>query len=64
LFQSYLTTALGSDEMVLEAWLPEQPGIQAPRSSSSRAVSATSPIVGVAASLTLTEDQLPTRALR
>ena len=58
LFQSYLTTALGSDEMVLEASLPEQP-----RNSGSAFVEFARrfgdfAIVGVAASLTLTEDQI------
>jgi CO/xanthine dehydrogenase FAD-binding subunit len=58
LFQSYLTTALGGDEMVLEASLPEQP-----RSSGSAFVEFARrfgdfAIVGVAASLTLTEDQI------
>ena len=58
LFQSYLTTALGSDEMVLEASLPEQ----ATSSGSSFVEFARRfgdfAIVGVAASLTLTEDQI------
>ena len=58
LFQAYLTTALGSDEMVLEASLPEQP-----RNSGSAFVEFARrfgdfAIVGVAASLTLTKDQI------
>ena len=58
LFQSYLTTALGADEMVLEASLPEQ----ATNSGSSFVEFARRfgdfAIVGVAGSLTLTEDQI------
>ena len=58
LFQSYLTTALGSDEMVLEASVPEQPT----NSGSSFVEFARRfgdfAIVGVAASLTLAKEQI------
>ena len=43
LFQSYLTTALGADEMVLEASLPNSRRIQARRSSSLRGALVISP---------------------
>ena len=58
LFQSYLTTALGADEMVLEASVPEQ----ATNSGSSFVEFARRfgdfAIVGVAASLTLAKEQI------
>ena len=58
LFQSYLTTALAGDEMVLEASLPEQP-----RSSGAAFVEFARrfgdfAIVGVAASLVLSKDEI------
>jgi CO/xanthine dehydrogenase FAD-binding subunit len=57
-FQSYLTTALANDEMVLEASVPEQPA----RSGSSFVEFGRRfgdfAIVGVAASLTLAKEQI------
>jgi len=57
-FQSYLTTALGGDEMVLEASVPEQP----PNSGSSFIEFARRfgdfAIVGVAATLMLEQDRI------
>ena len=58
LFQSYLTTALGSDEMVLEASLPEQPTNSGSAFVEFARRFGDFAIVGVAASLTLTEDQI------
>ena len=58
LFQSYLTTALGSDEMVLEAWLPEQPSNSGSAFVEFARRFGDFAIVGVAASLTLAEDQI------
>ena len=58
LFQSYLTTALGADEMVLEASLPEQPTNSGSAFVEFARRFGDFAIVGVAGSLTLTEDQI------
>jgi carbon-monoxide dehydrogenase medium subunit len=57
-FQSYLTTALGGDEMVLEASVPEQPSNSGSSFIEFARRFGDFAIVGVAVSLTLANDQI------
>ena len=57
-FQSYLSTALGADEIVLEASIPEQPAYSGSSFIEFARRFGDFAIVGVAASLTLANDQI------